>query len=74
MGVRNALRPLRKLFSHTQVSDFGPLRLKRVREAMIQRGWCRNHINQQVGRIKRVFKWGVQNELVEPSIFYGIHA
>jgi integrase len=73
-GIRNALRPLRKLFAHTYVSDFGPLRLKQVREDMIQRGWCRKTINQQVGRIKRMFTWGVENELVDPSVFHGIHA
>lgn len=41
---------------------------------MIQLGWCRNHINQQLGRIKRMFKWGVENELIPPSLFHAVQA
>jgi integrase len=72
--IEMALRPLRKLQGRTPVNDFGPLRLKRVREAMIQMDWCRKHVNAQVGRIKRMFKWAVENELIAPGIFQAIQA
>ncbi|NQT19264.1 MAG: tyrosine-type recombinase/integrase, partial [Planctomycetes bacterium] len=72
--IRQALRPLKRLYGHTETSQFGPLALKAVRNVMIQSGWCRKMINDNVGRIKRVFKWGVENELVPPSVFHGLQA
>ena len=45
---------------------FGPLALKAVREEMIRAGNCRSEINRRVGRIVRMFKWGVSEELVPP--------
>jgi hypothetical protein len=49
--VRLALRPLRKLYGNTLASEFGPRKLKNVREEMINaglergRGLNRNYIN-----------------------------
>ena len=65
--IRAALKPCRELFGDTPVDDFGLLRLRMVREAMIQKGWSRSYINKEVHRIKRVFRWGVSWELVSPS-------
>jgi integrase len=66
--VRSALRPLRRLFGRTSVADFGPRSLKLVREHMIAAGLCRTTINKYVHRIKRVFAWGVEQELVDVRI------
>lgn len=73
-SVELAMRPLRKLFARTRVSDFGPRKLSKVRDAMIELGWCRKHINQQVGRIKRMFKWAVENETIPASSYHSIQA
>lgn len=35
-AIQGALRPLTKLFGRTKVIDFGPVRLKAVRKAMIE--------------------------------------
>lgn len=69
-----ALRPLRKLYGRSQVSEFGPRSLKAVRQEMIDRGWSRRYINHHIGRIKRMFKWAVAEELVDPSIYHGLQA
>lgn len=69
-----ALRPLDELYADTPAAEFGPKRLKVVREAMIKLGWSRGYTNKQVGRIKRVFKWGVSEELVPAGIFHGLQA
>ncbi|MDG2127037.1 MAG: site-specific integrase [Fuerstiella sp.] len=66
--IRSALRPLIELFSSLPVADFGPLKLKLVRERMTDRGWVRNTINDHVGRINRMLAWGVENELVPPHV------
>ena len=73
-NLRDALEPLTKLFGNTLLRDFGPLRLKSVREEMVSRGWCRTNINRQIGRIKRVFAWGTENELVPAAVYQGIRS
>jgi integrase len=35
---------------------------------MIRVGNCRSEINRRVGRIDRMFKWGVSEELIPPSV------
>ncbi|QDV36365.1 tyrosine-type recombinase/integrase [Tautonia plasticadhaerens] len=65
--IRQALRPVRELYGETPAVDFGPLALKAVRQAMIDRGWCRGYINKQVNRIRRAFTWAAENELLPVS-------
>jgi len=73
-SYRQSMRPLRALYGATCVSDFGPLSLKSVRKLFVDKGFARKHINQQIGRIKRIFKWGVENELVPPAVFQALQA
>jgi integrase len=54
--------------------EFGPLRLKAAREKMIQAGLSRNVVNKHVGRIKRIFKWGAENELLSGSVSHALAA
>ena len=59
------------------VEQFGPLALKEVRASMLKakkrvdktKGWSRSHINVQIQRVRRIFKWGVANELVDETIY-----
>ncbi|WP_417851297.1 tyrosine-type recombinase/integrase [Thalassoglobus sp.] len=72
-GMRDALRPVRKLYGHTPAADFGPKALKAVRDHMIDvQDLCRTEINKRIGRIKRAFKWAVSEELIPPSISHGL--
>lgn len=73
-AFRQAARPLARLFGPTPADALGPRRLIAVRAEMIALGWCRATVNQQVGRIKRMFKWAVENELVAPGMFHGLQA
>lgn len=66
--IRQALRPVRKLYGPTPAVDFGPRALKAVRQAMIEQGWCRGYINKQILRIRRMFSWAVENELVPVAV------
>ncbi|MBX7106311.1 MAG: hypothetical protein K1X57_19695 [Gemmataceae bacterium] len=38
------------------------------REKVLEQGLCRRTINKQIGRIKRVFAWAVEEELVEVAV------
>lgn len=74
VGIKYALQPLLELFSSLPVEDFGPLRLKDVREAMIDRNWCRTQINRQIGIIKRMVKWAVSEQILSPVILHGLQS
>jgi integrase len=73
-NYKDVLKVLRRLYGDTLASKFGPLSLKTLRNEMIKLGWCRTNINRQVNRIRHVFKWGVENEVVPPSVDHGLAA
>jgi hypothetical protein len=66
---RYSLRPLRELYGDSPAEEFSPLRLKAVRQRMIESDLCRSVINQRVGRIVRMFRWGVSEELVAETVY-----
>ena len=72
--IREAVRRLRKLFGRTPASNFGPMSLKVVRQHMIGEGLARSVINGYIGRIKRLFKWAVAEEMIHPSVIHGLQA
>lgn len=73
-NYKQVLRLVRETHGHTHAAEFGPLALKAVRQRMVDRGWSRKNINQQVGRIRRVFKHGVENELVSAAVLEALKA
>ncbi len=73
-SLTEAVRPLCRLFGTTLAADFGPKALKEVRDDLVQRGLCRTTINHHVSRIRRLFKCGVAEELIPPSIAHGLTA
>ena len=61
-------------YASTLAADFGPRKLRDVRDGMVESGWAMSTINQRVGRIKKVFKWGVSSELVPPDVMHSIYS
>ena len=57
-------RLLRELYTELPAAEFSPLRLKAVRQAMLGKGWSRSLINQRVGRVRRIWKWGASEEAI----------
>lgn len=47
---RHSLCPLRQLYGSMAAAEFSPLKLKAVRQRMIEAGWCRTLINKRVAR------------------------
>lgn len=66
--ILSAVHPLIEAFGSTNAREFGPKSLKQVRALMMSLGWTHGTINKAVGRIKRMFKWAVSEELVPPTI------
>ena len=83
-NITMSCRPWKYLYGDKPIREFGPLALKPVRELMVtgyehpkygrQRGLCRKNINDRIGRIKRIIKYGVENELVPSSVYQALQA
>jgi len=71
---RLAFRPLLALYAGTRAVQFGPRSLKAVRQRMIDMGWSRRYINNQVNRIRHLFKWAVADELICGSVLEALKA
>ena len=86
-SIRQAIRFVKDLYGATLARDFGPLALKVVRQSMIEhkitrkckhktvvlaQGLSRGNINKQIARIKRLFSWAVENELIPPATFQAL--
>ena len=71
-AIKQSIKYLRDWYGASPASEFGPLALKAVRQKMIDDGLSRNYINDHVARIKRMFKWGVSEQLVPPAVYQGL--
>ena len=67
-NIRLALRPLKRLYGHTSAADFDSLALEALREEMVRAGHCRNRVNKDVSRVRRLFKWAAARKLVPLSV------
>jgi integrase len=65
---------LNRLYRDEPARDFGPGKLKAVRQVMIDAGNARTTINSQIGRIRRMFRWAVSEELIPASVLTGLEA
>lgn len=73
-NIREAVRSVSSLYSKMLAANFGPKELRAVRQQMIEDDLCRGVINARVNRIRRMFKWGVEHELVPASVLHGLQA
>ena len=73
-AIKTAVRLLRTTFGDLPVSQFGPKSLKALRLEMIDQGLSRTYINATTRRIRRLFKWGVSEELVPTTVFKSLKA
>jgi integrase len=70
--IRQALRPVRELYGDIRACAFGPMSLKTVRRAMIERGWCRTFINKQINRVKKLFSWAAGEEILPLAVYQAL--
>lgn len=77
-----ALRVVRRTCGDIQAEEFGPARLRQVRQAMIdgdpgdptatppvpaRRPWRRQSINRQLHRVRAMFRWAASHEMLSGS-------
>jgi integrase len=84
--IASAVRPLIALYGATPVAEFSPLKLQRVIEKLVDDGDTRKEIiaskthrtisrttvNDYLQVLKRLFKWGVSQELVDNGVYQAI--
>ena len=63
-NIRQALRFVRQLYGAIPAIGFGPVALANVRSAMVAAGRSRKLINKDVHRVRGMFGWAVENELL----------
>ncbi len=68
-NVKLSLRVVKDLYGREPVTEFSPLCLLAIQQTLINKGACRKTINEQVGVIKRMFRWGVSRTIVAPTVF-----
>ncbi len=72
--LRDALRVLKELYGRTPARDFGPLALKACRTAMLAKDWSRTYANAQVDRIRRMFRWAAEEELLPGAVYQNLRS
>lgn len=80
---RGVIRIVRQLFGETAAVEFGPLKLRVVRDAMVagdpkavdaegkpkpRKPWSREFVNKQIKRLRAFFRWGVSWEIIPQTV------
>lgn len=72
--ITDALDVVKELYGRTPAIDFGPKRLKNVRVKMLEKGWARGYVNHQVNRVRRMFRWATEEELLDAHVYHALQA
>jgi integrase len=67
-NVKRAIKTMRETYPDLPAKDFSPLKLKTVRQQFVAEGLARVNCNRHAGIIKRIFSWGVENELIPSAV------
>lgn len=79
--LKVSLRLLRANFGTLPAEEFGPVKLRFLREQMISGShdpqrprdpWSRGYINQQVNRLRRMFRWAASHELIDAGVAHAL--
>lgn len=74
VNIKYSVAPLSALYGKTRVNDFGPMAMKATRMRMIEAKLCRSVVNSRLNRIRRMFKWAVENEMASPAVLQSLQA
>ena len=71
-GMKLAGEHLDAAFGEEFASTFGPRKLTEFQCYLVNKGLPRVYVNKIVGRVKRIFQWCSQQELVRPEMYAGL--
>lgn len=67
--VRTVIQALVKHSGGTRPAEFGPKRLKSLRDTWVHAGHKRHTCNDYTAIVKAMFAWGVEEELIPESVY-----
>lgn len=70
--IRRAMRLLRQQFGKQLAAEFGPLKLKALRQTWVDRGLARKTIALYTNAVRAAFYWAVENELLTGDRGYAL--
>ena len=68
-SIRVAVRELRTTYGLVSVRDFGPLSLQALQRRLAESDHSRVYVNCLIDIVRRMFKWGVAQEMVAETIY-----
>jgi integrase len=72
--IQDALQIVKDLYGRSAAHEFGPKALKAVRRAMVARDWARGYVNHQINRVKRMFRWATEEELIPATNYHALQS
>ncbi len=73
-NFKPVISQLRTMYGKLPAIDFGPSKLKALRQRLIQEDQSRRYINDNISRIKQIFRWAVSEELVPSTIWESLRS
>lgn len=70
--VKQHIKILRDLYGSTPIANFGPTALQKIQRSLVLNSYSRPGVNSRIQGIRRIFKWGVAQELVPPSVYQAL--
>jgi integrase len=72
-SFRQVINPLLDLYGTLPAGEFDSLCLQALREHMIHRlKWSRVYINNQINRVRHIFRWGLSRKLVPETVIVSL--
>ena len=69
LNFKYAVAYLVEMYGEVAVNEFSPKKLKAVRSLMVNAGTlCRKTVNNYISKVRRVFVWGVGEEVVQSTV------
>lgn len=72
--IASALTFAHELYGTEPAHEFSPRRLKACRQAMIDANLSRKTCNKYTDLIRQMFRWGVEEEYIYPTLLQGLEA
>lgn len=72
LTFRTLAKQLAAMYGQTPAAEFGPLKLKAFRQSLVDAGLARTTVNHQTTRIRRIFSWAVEQELLPASVCHAL--
>ena len=71
-NVKAAIKYLNQRFRNMLAKDFDSLKLEVVREQMIEAGLARTTINNNVSKLKTMFKWAANKKMIDKMVYLDV--